>query len=244
MAFDKNSPKKMSYPITTLFSSEKNGNEFQLIKIGFYDGKLTFNFYKGVSGNSGEESNNAYVSLDYETACMIKNIIDNIVKHRVSLFRTAEPYDEIGWHYNIIIPNKDTMELRTVGTLTLRTVTNEETGNNTVHIMYQNGIHEFNIALGAGFIAKSLDLTGNEALFNDIDIRDARFYAFAYLINNIIRNWPVLMQTDRMASIIMNRFQHICTKLGISFDNQNEGRYNDKYRSDTQDNTSSDDIPF
>jgi hypothetical protein len=236
--------KKMSYNFATLFSTERKGNEYQLIKIGFYDGKLTFNFSKGTPGG-GSENADAYVSLGYDAACMLKKMLDAIVRKRVDRYRNGQPYDDVYFTYTISFQDKDTHEIRTAGSLTLKTEINSESKINTVHIYYSNGTNSFDIALGAGFLDKAF--TNTEEYFSDIDIMDGRLYAVSYLFNNIIFMWPSLFQTDKVASLVMSRLNAISEKLGISYDNQGDkGNYQEKYRSGEGRSESSNegDVPF
>jgi hypothetical protein len=231
--------KKMSYPIATFFSSEKRGNEYQFVRIGFYDGKLTLNFMRGTSGGGSGEGGDAYVSLEYETACMIKAMIDNIIRHRVQLFRNGQVYDDVYLTYTVSFVDKDTRETRTAGILTLKTLESApEKPSNIMCLSYSNGTRSFEIALGTPYLAKAL--THSDELFSDIDKNDGRLYAFAYLLHNIIRCWPVLQQNDKIASVQMQRMQAIAEKLGISQEANNQGKYSDKYRSGGSHNESED----
>jgi hypothetical protein len=243
MAYNNEQQKRMSYNFATLFSTEKRENEFQLVKIGFYDGKLTFNFAKGTSGR-GTEGADAYVSLNYDVACTLKQLLDSIVRKRVERYRHGERYDEVYFTYTITFQDRDTHEMRTAGSLTIKSEANPETGLNTVHIHYNNGTNDFDIALGAGYINKSFSRT--EEYFNDIDLNDARLYATSYLFNNIIIMWPSLFQTDKVASLFMSRLNAISEKLGISYDNQNDkGNYQEKYRSgEGRQENNEGDVPF
>jgi hypothetical protein len=238
MAYRDQQQKKMSFSFATFFSSERKGNEFQLVKLGFYDGKLTFNFLKGTSGGGSAEGGEAYTSLEYETACLLKNFVDNLVRSRVGRLRSGLPYEDIYVTYNISFQDKESHETRSAGNITFKTSSTPESGNNTVHLLYSNGTNNYDIALGNNFLQKSF--THTEEQFTDIDSGDARFYALAYLLNNIIRNWPSLVQNDRIASVTMNRinsFQDnylnaIMNKLGIPLpENNSGGKYQDKYRS-------------
>jgi hypothetical protein len=220
--------KRMSYPITSFFSSERKGNEYQIVKLGVYDEKVTLNFYKGTSGG-GSEGSNAYVSLDYETACHIKQMLDIIILHRVELFRNKAPYDDIYFTYNIMFNDKDGGGLRTAGSLTFKSAINPDEGRNIVHLQYSNGTSQFDIGLGNQYLSKSISQT--DGLFDGIDKSDARLYALAHVFHNIIKCWPILMQNDKIASTLMYRINAISEKLGVSLDYSKNGKYPDKYRS-------------
>jgi hypothetical protein len=241
MAFNQQQ-KKLSYTMATFFSSEKRGAEYQFIKLGFYDGKLTMNFMRGTSGGGGEGAD-AYVALEYETACMLKSFIDGLIRHRIERYRNGQAYNDIYVSYTISFTDKDTRENRTVGTLTFKTSeASSDHPSNIVHIVYENGKQTFDIGLGHAYFNKSFSHT--DEMFTDIDKGDGRLYAFAYLLHNILRNWPVLVQNDRIASLMVQKMQAIGEKLGIAQDTSSGGKYSDKYRSNGGENESSEDTPF
>jgi hypothetical protein len=243
MAYKDDQQKRMSYSFATLFSTEKKGNEYQLLRIGFYDGKLTFNFSKGTSGGGGEAAD-AYTSLNYDVACMFKRLLDSLVKRRIERFRAGDPYEDVYFNYAITFQDRETHETRTAGTLTVKTEINPETRLNTIHIYFDNGVNKFDIALGAGFLNKSF--TQTEEYFTDIDVTDAKLYSTSYLFNHIISSWPALMQNDRIASLFMTRLNAISEKLGISYDNNqgDKGNYQEKYRSGEGRTDPGGDTPF
>jgi hypothetical protein len=248
MAYNNNQQtKKISYPLATFFSSEKKGNEYQFVKLGFYDGKLTFNFMKGTSGGGGE-GGDAYVSLEYEAACLLKQMVDKIIQHRVGLFRNGQVYDDIYLTYTISFTDKDSHEQRIAGTLTLRTSeATPEKPSNIMQFVYSNGTNTFTIALGNAYLTKAF--THTDELFGDLDKGDGRLYAFAYLLHNIIRSWPILQQNDKIATVVMNRLQAVSEKLGISQETSGQGqggKYNEKYRSNpsARDMDAQEDVPF
>jgi hypothetical protein len=235
--------KKMSYSFATLFSSDRKGNEYQLIKIGFNDGKLTFNYAKGTSGG-GSEGADAYISLNFDTACALKNLFDMLIRQRIGKFRNGQAYDDVYFTYNITFQDKETRETRTAGSLTIKTESNPETNLNTVHIYFLNGVHTFDIALGAGFLPKSFTFTDD--YFKDVDLHDSRLYSVAHLLDNIMKMWPALLQNDRIASLTITRLNAISEKLGISYDNKqgsDKGNYQEKYRSGSNTQNTEDD-PF
>ena len=41
----------LSVPMTTFWSTDSSGNEYQSVKIGIYGEKITLNFTKGLKGN-------------------------------------------------------------------------------------------------------------------------------------------------------------------------------------------------
>jgi hypothetical protein len=257
MAYNNNrdqQTKKMSFSFSTFFSSEKKGNEFQLAKVGFYDGKLTFNFLKGTSGGGAAEGGDAFVSLDYETACLFKSYIDGLIRKRVERYRSGLPYDEIYVTYNITFQDKESREMRSAGNITFKTSPNADGGNNTVHLIYTNGTQTFDIALGSPYLSKTFSHT--DEVFTDIDKNDARLYGLAYLFHNVIQSWPILLQNDKIASSIMNRIvamQETFTRdFNLLFDKMNipipqdaaqDGKYQEKYRS-KGDIQITNDVPF
>jgi hypothetical protein len=242
MAYKDEQQKRMSFNFATLFSTEKRGNEYQLLRIGFYDGKVTFNFSKGTSGGGGETAD-SYIALNYDVACMFKRLLDEIVKRRIERFRSGGQYDDVYFTYTITFQDKETHETRTAGSLTIKSEVNPETQINTIHIFYSNGVNNFDIALGAGFLNKSFSQT--EEYFSDVDMNDAKLYSTSYLFNNIIINWPSLFQNDKIASIFMSRLNAISEKLGISYDNGGDkSNYQEKYRSGEGRTESGGDTPF
>jgi hypothetical protein len=236
MAYNKDQQKKMSYSFGTFFSSERKGNEFQLVKFGLYDGKFTFNFLKGTSGGGSAEGGDAYTALEYETFCLLKQFVDNLVRSRVDRFRKGLPYEEVYVTYNITFQDKDTHETRSAGNLTFKTNTEAESGKNIVHLYFSNGTNSFDIALGNLYLQKSF--THTEEQFTDIDMQDARLYALSYLFNNILLNWPSLIQNDRIAQVMINKivslqenyFAAIFNKMGIPLPENTNGNYQEKYR--------------
>jgi hypothetical protein len=252
MAYNKDQQKKMSYNFGTFFSSERKGNEFQLVKFGLYDGKFTLNFLKGTSGGGASEGGDAYTALEYETFCLLKQFIDNLVRSRVDRFRKGLPYEEVYVTYNITFQDKDSHETRTAGTLTFKTNTEAGSGKNIVHIYFTNGTNNFDIALGSPYLQKAFSHSDEQ--FTDIDMQDARLYALSYLIHNILNNWPSLIQNDRIASVIMNRIvllqenylTALFKKMEIPLPENNNGNYQEKYRSNKGGGASysQDDEPF
>jgi hypothetical protein len=251
MAYIRDQQKKMSYSFATFFSSEKKDNEFQFIKLGFYDGKLTFNFLKGTSGG-GSEGGDSYTSMEYETACLLKNYVDSLIRSRVDKYRSGQPYDDTYVTYNFTFVDKTTREVRNAGSLSIRTVARPENGSgiNTIHIQYNSGTNNYDIALGNPYMHQSYVAT--EEQFTDVDKGDSRLYAFAYLLNNIINNWPTLAQSDRIASVVISRiqalqeqyFSALFNKMGIplpSGNNNSDGKYSEKYRSSQEEQS---DTPF
>ena len=69
-----NRPRRMSYTFATAFSGEKTGTEYQMVKIGFYDEKLTLDFNKGVAG-SNSKMTSSFVKIDYELACILTGLL-------------------------------------------------------------------------------------------------------------------------------------------------------------------------
>jgi hypothetical protein len=110
-----------------------------------------------------------------------------------------------------------------------------------VCLSYSNGTAQFDIILENQLLIKSVNYNDND-LFNDIDKGDARLYALVYLVHNIIRSWPILMQNDKIVSIEMNRLSAISEKLGVSFDAPKGANYPDKYRSSSE--TGNNEEPF
>jgi hypothetical protein len=235
MAYNKDQQtKKMSYSFGTFYSSDKKGNEFQLVKLGFYDGRLTFNFLKGTSGGGGSEGGDAYMSIDRETACLLKQYLDVIIRNRIERFRNGLSYDDIYVTYNITFVDKDSHELRSAGNITFKTFPSQDSSNNTVHLLYTNGTNEYDITLGNPFIAKAF--SHSDEYFAGVDKNDDRLYALAWLINDIVQCWPIIIQNDKIGSIVINRmntyFNAIFNKMGIPLpENTDGGKYQEKYRS-------------
>jgi hypothetical protein len=251
---DQQNSKKMSFSFATFFSSERKGNEFQLVKLGFYDNRLTFNFLKGTSGNGASDGGEAYTAIEYETACLFKMFIDELIKTRVISYRLRTHYDDVYTTYNITFQDKDSHETRSAGNITFKTIQNHDSGNNTVHLLYTNGTNDFDIALGSPYLSKAFTHT-EETAFIDIDKNDARLYALGYLFHNIIRSWPVLFQNDKIVNILMSRIMSMQEKFTRNFDllfnklgipsprDASDSRYQENYRSKTSDNNG-DDVPF
>ena len=81
-----NRSRRMSYTFATAFSGEKSGTEYQMVKIGFYDEKLTLDFNKGVAG-SNSKMTSSFVKIDYELACILTGLLEEIIKDRALLKR-------------------------------------------------------------------------------------------------------------------------------------------------------------
>ena len=215
----KQNKKSVSYVLATLFSTERNGNEYQFVKVGFYDEKLTLNFYKGVSGVQGKGAE-TFMHLDYEALLAVSAACDRLIQMRVDQFRKQTPYTNgINIDYNVTFTDNDTKSLRSVGHLVIKTQANS-TGDSVVFLCYNNGTTEWSVALGSTYLPQQLSLTEQ---FADIDIKDSRFYAFAYLLRNLINNWPVIMMQNKMVSLMMSNFSSIKGKLGISYDASSSG---------------------
>ena len=229
MANRGDSPKMMSYPFATFFSSERKGKDFQNVKFGVYDGKVTLNFFKGVAGEQGTGVSD-FMTINYENACALQHHLNEIIRSRVEAFRNGRPYEELYMAYNITFQDSNG-GTRSGGTLTVKTVSSPENPSNTMHLMF-SGKEKFDIALGNPYSTNAI--THTDAFFKDIDKDDARLYALANLLHNIIRCWPILMQNDKIISTLMQR-------LPLP-------RYSDTYRSgSSSDNPGSNneqDIPF
>lgn len=239
-----NKPKRISYTLGTLFSSEKNGAEYQFVKIGFYDSKMTLNFCKGKSGGASKMIE-SFVHFDYETSCALSNVLDSIIRDRVGAYRAGDPYKLFNCGYSIRYMDSDSNQLRTLGNLIIYSEQLADSGKNAVVIKYNDGKEEFKIMLSSPWIEDSFSF-GEEDTFikAEIDIFDQRLYAFAYLMSNIIKNWPVLVQQDILARYNLNRLTAIAEKLGIGYGNGNGGNYNDSnYRNNRGGNNNERQLP-
>lgn len=231
-----NKQKRISYTLGTIFSAAKNGEEYQMVKVGFYDEKLTFNFYKGVTGSGASKMIEAFTRLDYETTVALTSILNQIIRSRVAAYRAGQQYkNDIVVDYNICFTDSETKQLRSVGHIIIRTEDVTGDGKYAVTLSFNNGTDEFKIVLSSPYIPQQLSFAEGQTA--DIDLNDARLYALAYLLSNTSRLWPVLVQNDIIARLMMSRFSAICTKLGIYSDsnnNGNKGGKNDGNYSDSQ----------
>lgn len=229
--YGKPKQKRISYTLATIFSGEKNGAEYQLLKVGFYDQKVTLNFCKGVSGGSNKMLEST-VFIDYETLCVIKGLLDSVIRDRVGSYRMGEPYKEYSFNYAVRYMDSDSGQMRTLGNLTVEAVTVSETGDNRVNFKYNDGKDEYKISLTSPWLKDAFSFNEDSLLMKDIDISDSRLYALTYLFANVVKNWPCLVQQDIIARYQMNRLTGIADKLGIGYGNNSGGNYNDKnYRS-------------
>lgn len=247
-----NAKKRISYTLATFFSSHRPDNgEYQMVKIGMYDEKLTFNFYKGVAGSSNKMIE-AFVKMDYEPIVALTSVFNNVIRSRVATFRSGEQYsDNIYFDYNISFTEAETKQIRSIGHLVIKTELID--GSVKVCFCYMNGTDEFKIVLGSPYIPEQMSL--GESKFasdinQDIDLTDSRLYALAYLLSNISRQWATLVQQDIVARLMMNKFSQICGKLGINYGTKSQdsigdgGNYKDSnYRSNGGDE-SEEDIAF
>jgi hypothetical protein len=252
--------KRASYTLGSFFSSDRSTNEYQIVKIGFYDDKLTFNFYKGMIG-SNNKMITAFAGIAYETVVGLSSVFSQILRHRVETFRNGKAYaDDINLSYDCGFIDSETKAFRCTGHLTVKTVEFNAGDSNryAVAIGYDNGTDQFNIVLSSN-IAEQIKINQNVdgTPITDLDLQDAKLYALTYLISNISRQWPVLVQQDECVRIMMRRFDMICEKLGIDVSGGNGGggnsnRYVDSgYQSDSsgkspriESNANEDDIPF
>ena len=212
--------RRVSYNMGTFFSSEKNGNEYQMVKVGFYNESLTFNFYKGTAGASNQQVD-AFIKFEYEAAVALKGLLEQFIRARVSAFRSGEAYKDHWFNYDLVFTDKETHQPRKIGSFTIKTQISEQNGKNVAVVMFNNGTEEFRIVLGTPFLPTQL--TQIEACPPDIDFFDMRLYALAGLIDSMIRHWPLLIQNDKNAQLMMAKFQGIYDKLGISSSTPNDG---------------------
>lgn len=254
MAYEKQ--KKMAYNFITLFSSERKGNEFQRVKIGYHDEKITFNFYKGVTGGNSNNSMDTFVKVDYMVIATISSLVDQIVRRRVEEFRKGEEYsDNLFVEYSINFTEKDTNQIRNIGKIIFKNMITTD-NKNIVALVYTNGTDEWTIGLGTQYLPKQLSATPD--LLKDIDLNDANLYALAYMLNNVVKNYSIFAQQDKFIGTLLYKINAMCEKLGVSQGNGDGGKYNsNNYRSNNNSNreisnnnssldtdTDTDDIPF
>lgn len=229
-----NRQRRMSYTFATAFSGEKSGTEYQMVKIGFYDEKLTLDFNKGVAG-SNSKMTSSFVKIDYELAVILTGLLEEIIKDRVPRYRNGEPYaNNVNFNYKFSYMDRESNTLKTLGNLS---VVSEQTeaGRVVIVLKYSDGKDEYRIVLGSPNWVKDSFSFGEESfLAANIDVLDARLYAVTHLLKNVVCHWVVLVQNDQANRIMMNRLSAIAEKLGIPAGNgnRNDGRYNDQnYRS-------------
>lgn len=229
-----NRQRRMSYTFATAFSGEKSGTEYQMVKIGFYDEKLTLDFNKGVAG-SNSKMTSSFVKIDYELAVILTGLLEEIIKDRVPRYRNGEPYaNNVNFNYKFSYMDRESNTLKTLGNLS---VVSEQTeaGRVVIVLKYSDGKDEYRIVLGSpNWIKDSFSFGEESFLAANIDVLDARLYAVTHLLKNIVCHWVVLVQNDQANRIMMNRLSAIAEKLGIPAGNgnRNDGRYNDQnYRS-------------
>jgi len=223
--------RRISYNMGTFFSSRKNGNEYQMVKVGFYNEALTFNFYKGTSGAANQQTD-SFIKFEYEAAVALKGLLEQLIRSRVAAHRAGEPYREHWFNYDLVFTDKETHQPRKAGSFLVKATQAEDSSRNVVSVSFNNGTEEWIVVLGTTFLPSQL--TQVDAIPMDLDIYDARLYAFAQLIDSMVRHWPLLVQNDKNAQLMMGKFQAICDKLGIDSSNQQHGggRYSqDSYRS-------------
>lgn len=240
--YGKNKQKRISYTLATIFSGEKNGAEYQLLKIGFYDQKVTLNFCKGTSGGTNKMLEST-VFVDFETLCAIKGLMDSVIRDRVGAFRLGEPYKEYSFNYAVRYMDSDSGQMRTIGNLTMEATT-YESGENRVSLKYNDGKDEYKITLTSPWLKDAFSFNEDSLLMKDIDINDSRLYALTYMFATIVKNWPCLVQQDIIARYQMNRLTGIADKLGIGYgggsNSSDGGNYNDRnYRSGGNSSSSS-----
>lgn len=239
MAFNRSGSKvkRMSYTFATIFSGEKVGNEYQMVKVGMYDEKLTFNFYKGTTG-SANKMVEAFVRLDYESTVALSGLFEQIVRSRVQAFREQSQYlDNVAVDYNISFTDAESKQLRTIGHFIVKT--KDVNGRYVICIQYSDGKENFEICLCSTYIQSQISF--GDVFAPDIDLYDGRLYAFCQLLSNIVHCWPMMVQMDTIARIQMNRLTAMGGKLGLDYsgngrnnkvNNDGDGNYNDKsYRS-------------
>lgn len=257
MAFNRNNPQQQQRSVSntfdTYFSTDRVQNEYAFVKLGCYGDKITFNFYKGMSGSG--KSQTQYVSINYETLCgLVHYVINPLVRQRALDYAAGAEYKVGVWgNYAINIIDKDTKQLRTIGNFSIETKLCPTTQRNTVYLNYSNGADTWSIALGATEFASQMTLeqVGTEGM----DPGDSRFQQFAYILDSIIKTWTIQISQNHLASIMMSNFVQIKNKLGIRNDKgpakqsyQGGSSYSDGGASGgsggSPDNGFSDDLPF
>ena len=235
MAFDKGNGGKfqpqpsVSTPFGTFYSTDVGVGEYQSLRIGSYGDKIALNFYKGIAGDRNKAASQ-YVSLDYEYACAILHyVIEPLIIQRVKDYQSGNEYKVGVWfEYNLTFTDKDTKQVRTIGTLSIKSEISATTQRNNVCICYNNGTDEWKIALGAGNIQNHLTMECPNV--DGLDIGDSRFQQFAYIWKSIINCWIPIQLVNHQTGILMNNFNAIKAKLGI--ENKYQGKSGAKYSSD------------
>lgn len=229
----------------TFFSTESVGGEYQFVKVGTYGNKISFNFYKGRTGDPNKTTQ--YVSFDYETMLLMKNcILEPLIKQRQLRFMSGEEYPVGIWlNYAITFTDRETKQLRTLGNFIIKSEVCPTTQRNTVYLCYTNGTDEWKVALGSTALQSHVTCECPTP-DNGLDYGDTRFHQFAYLISSILDNWFIVNMSNHMIGIMMNHFHKIEDKLGIksgkNFVGKDNGNYaTDSYRSSEPDAPLADD---
>lgn len=226
----------LSVPMTTFWSTDSSGNEYQSVKIGIYGEKITLNFTKGLKGNKEQPPVTAHIMMDYESACIVGNVLKGIMDYRKNCFKQHVPYPVGSFKNTLQITEKESKTVRTIGVFEIKTEVSEASGNNTVYICYNTGADQFKVGLGSVYLKSQCEFDGEVPVAEEIDLNDSRFYAFVSQFFSVLYNYPSLMTQEKVLSVMMGNFGAIRYKLGIPAKTNNgnggNGRYTDSnYRS-------------
>lgn len=202
--------------------------EYQSVKPGIYGPKLTLNFSKGNnSQGSGAKTQTAYLSMDYESACIVMRTLDYIERTRRECFKHGVEYPIWSFKNTLQFTDKESKSLRTLGVFEIRTDISPVTQKNTVYISYTTGPDKFEVALGSMYLKDQCEFSDQ----CDFDVNDSRFYAFVDLFKSTILTWMLIMQQQKIFGITMSNFNAIRTKMGIpaksAGGNGKDGNYTD-----------------
>ena len=231
----------LSVPITTFWSTESspNTNEYQYVKIGIYGEKLTLNFAKGEKGNKQQAPIVAHIMMDYESACIVGNVLKGIRDYRQSCFKQGVPYPIGSFKNTLQITEKESKTVRTIGVFEIKMEVSEVTGRNTVYICYSTGADQFKVGLGTVFLKEQCEFNEDFPVSKDMDLYDSRFYAFVDQFYSVLFGFPILISQQKILSIMMGNFGAIRYKLGIpQKTNDGKGRYTDTNYRSSSDNAS------
>ena len=208
--------------------------DFQSVKLGVYGDKLTLNFNKGNTAQ-GSKSQSAFLSMDWESACIVWRTLKYIEQTRKECLRNNVEYPVWSFKNTLQFTDKESKTLRTLGVFEIRTEISQVTQKNTVYISYTAGPDRFEVALGSMYLKDQCEFSDNRA---DIDTNDSRFYAFTDMFTSIIIGWAMMQQQQKTFGVIMNNFSAIRMKMGIPAKtpgNNKGGNYTDSNYNSTGD---------
>lgn len=234
MAFNKNFNKNnngghssMSVALDTFWSTDPyalGNGDFQNLRLGIYNNKLTLNFSKG-NTKQGAKTQTAYLAMDYESAVIVARTLTYIENIRKDCLKHGVELPLWSFKNTIQFTDKESKTLRTIGVFEIKTEISQVTQKNTVYISYSAGTDKFEVALGSMYLKDQCEFSDTV----DFDTNDSRFYAFADQFRSIVLTWPVLVTEQKMLGIIMNNFGAIRGKMGIPVKSASAGSGNGKY---------------